>query len=151
MKTYTVTCVEQLPSGNWRVKAAIGTPFVLKAKNSPWNSPLVVWLRDPYPGREVKIMVPDWRALRHRQLVGDELYEANRRRLKALRAAGRPKELDRRFRVSRGSLDLHEILMEKYRTGIPENVAVQIAARGKDGGTVALQPHHYDFDCDDGA
>lgn len=118
MRTYTVTCVERLPSGNWRVKTEVGRPFVLVERMGRWKTPAVIWMRPPHPGRTVQIKMPDWRALRHRQLVGDELYEANIKRkkdLKRRRQTDADVQLwDRRFKTSRGSLSTAELALARF-------------------------------------
>ena len=118
MKRYVVTCVERLPSGNWRVKTEVGKPFVLVERMGRWKTPVVIWMRPPHPGRTVQIQMPDWRALRHRQLVGDALFEANKRRkadLKSRREADADVQLwDRRFRTARGSLSTSELTLARF-------------------------------------
>ena len=118
MRTYTVVCVERLPSGNWRVKTEVGKPFVLVERMGRWKTPVVIWMRPPHPGRTVQIQMPDWRALRHRQLVGDALFEANKRRkadLKSRREADADVQLwDRRFRTARGSLSTSELTLARF-------------------------------------
>lgn len=142
MRIYTVTCVERLPSGNWRVKTETGRPFVLVERMGAWKTPAVIWMRPPHPGRTVQIKMPDWRALRHRQLVGDALYEANIRRkkdLKRRRQTDADVQLwDRRFKTSRGSLSTAELALARFAVTEDERRAMTREAVEARGGRVAL-------------
>jgi hypothetical protein len=118
MQSYTVTCIEKLPSGNWRVRTEVGRPFVLVERMGRWKTPCVIWMRDPHPGRTVTVKIPDWYAMRRAQLVGEELYRANLRRERDLARRkttdADPQLWDRRFRTSRGSHSTAELTLAKF-------------------------------------
>jgi hypothetical protein len=115
---------------------------VLVERMGRWQTPAVIWLADPKPGRTVSIMVPDWRAMRHRQLVGDALYEANLKRKRDLRERRKtdadPQLWDRRYKTSRGSLSTAEQTLAKFSVTDGEKAAMTRAAIEARGGKVVM-------------
>jgi hypothetical protein len=108
LQKYTVELIEARCEGrSWLMRTPGASPFTLTTKR-------IIFLKDPRPGRTVEIMLADWYALGFRGLVGDAAYEANRKRLRAKRAAGNPPTADRRFRQSRGNLGLLELVEKKF-------------------------------------
>lgn len=144
MRTYTVTCIEKNSSGNWRVRTEIGGPFVLIGQMGRWRTPVVIWMQDPRPGRTVQIKVPDWWAMRKRQLVGDDLYEANLKRKRDLRQRKRtgadPQLWDRRFKTARGERSTAELTLAKFRVTDGEKAAMTREAIEARGGRVVMSP-----------
>lgn len=129
MLAFRVRCIEKLESGNWRVQALDvvgadhGRPFVIVEKMGRWKTPAVLWMRDPHPGRVCDIRMPYWRAARHRQLVGDEQFEAEKRRKRDLRERRKtgadPQLWDRRFRTARGEHSTGELALAKFGDAKP--------------------------------
>lgn len=142
MQSYVVTCLEKLPSGNWLVQVATGKPFVLIERMGKWNTPVTIWMADPRPGRTVTVKLPDWWAMRKRQLVGDDLYEANLKRKRDLRQRKRtgadPQLWDRRFKTARGERSTAELTLAKFRVTDGEKAAMTRAAVEARGGRVVM-------------
>ena len=150
--TFKVRCVEKLPSGNWRVQALDetgaerGRAFVLVERTGRWKTPCVLWMADPRSGRVVEARLPDYRALRHRQLVGDELYEAEKRRQahnRKLRKAGADmSQWDRRLRSARKQLSTSEHALANFG-GEPLLTMADVEAHG--GRVIVLRvPEQFD-------
>ena len=67
-RTYALTILALTENGV-RCSAAEGEAFWLPKAH-------VTWHRPPETGRKVSATIPNWLALSHRQLVGDEKFEA---------------------------------------------------------------------------
>lgn len=119
MMTYTLKITGETASGkSFMVTHEGSKPFALQKK-------LAIFLRPPKVGLILQVKVPDYLALRHRELCGTEKFLANKMRLKERRRLKREgndgwKRLDRHFRESKGKLGLMDQINEVWEPQVSE-------------------------------
>ncbi len=78
----------------------------------------VLCMSEPRIGREIKMHIPDWLAVRYMGIVGEEIFRANRARMKRAkeeRAKGNHRRFDKRYKSAKGSLPILDHVVQNYQ------------------------------------